>query len=58
MLKNIMNYLVGNQDVAKLVVNGQACLVGVSASQHRAIIEVIGNKDNQKVEPMKAYWNW
>ncbi|WP_235857581.1 competence pheromone ComX [Paenibacillus albiflavus] len=41
----MVQYLIRNPDIVALVANGQASLVGVSAIQQQALIEVFDNKD-------------
>jgi len=58
MLKKMVSYLMENREVVSLVRNGQAMLVGVTPMQQQALIEVIGEKEDQKVDPQKSYWAW
>jgi hypothetical protein len=58
MLKKMVNFLMENREVVSLVKSGQAALVGVTPMQQRALIEVIGEREGTKVEPMKGYWSY
>jgi hypothetical protein len=58
MLRKMVSYLMEHREVVLLVKSGQAALVGVTPMQQKALIEVIGEREGAKVEPMKGYWNY
>jgi len=58
MLKQMVNYLMENREIVSLVKSGQAALVGVTPLQQKALIEVIGERESKKAEPMKGYWSY
>jgi Bacillus competence pheromone ComX len=50
-LRKMVQYLMRNPDIVVLVANGQASLIGVSAIQQQALIEVFDKKDISNDEP-------
>lgn len=47
MLKRMVDYLMRNKEVVTLVANGKASLIGVTAREQRALIEVIGSSEQE-----------
>ena len=48
MLRKMVQYLMRNPDIVGLVASGQASLVGVSAIEQQALIDVFDKKDINK----------
>lgn len=56
MLKQLVDYLVNNPGVAKMVVQGQVSLVGVSAVEQKAILDVFNKQNSSGDFTTMGFW--
>lgn len=54
MIQKMMSYLMNNREVATLVADGRASLVGVTPAQQKAMVDVLFSK--KKEEPKQDYY--
>lgn len=56
MVKKMVHYLKNNPQIARLVTNGEASLVGISPSQQKAVIEILHGCGPEPAERKGTLW--
>ena len=55
MLQNVIEYLMQNPDVKEKLIDGSACLIGLTEIEQKAVLDVFDSSDNIIVSPL-VYW--